>query len=274
MGGPYRENGDIKLSRVGTFTLIRNESRWIRAHLLSWLPFVDEQVFFDGNSTDGTLEIIEDIAKNHPFGKRIKLFKNRDCADLDSSYQLVFNDCLRSLTTDYAIFAHPDMILDDPGNIGFLGDAASYTSSMRSFAGEPDGQLYEIKTGRAESWKNVYRLHNPDLGLHYYGAYGSDNEDCYFSKITGNEHRYRGEDYSSYPYEVKDSGIKISHFSDVRTRERRIDRMVKCLRNQGKSAEEAALIAQIHPRVTFQKAYGFTFEPCDYPAHLKGEAFV
>lgn len=257
------------MSTVGTFTLIRDEARWIRAHLLSWLPFVDEQVFFDGNSSDGTLEIIKDVRANHPFGKRIKLFENRDCADLDSDYQIVFNDCLRSLTTDYAIFAHPDMMLDEPGNIGFLGDAPAYTSSMRSFAGEPDGQLYEIKTGRAEAWKNIYRLHNPDLGLHYFGAYGSENEDCYFSKITGNEHRYRGTDFSAYPYEVKDSGIKISHFSDVRTLDRRIDRMVKCLLNQGQPLEIAKEIAKVHPRVTFQNSFGFKFEPCEYPEQLR-----
>lgn len=257
------------MSTVGTFTLIKNEARWIRPHLLSWLPFLDEMVFFDGDSTDGTVNLIKDVAKNHPFGKRIKLFLHRDCADLDSQYQLVFNDCLRSLTTDYAIFAHPDMILDDAGDLGFLGDAVAYTVNMRSFAGEPDGQLFEIKSGRAEKWKNIYRLHNPDLGLHYFGAYGAVNEDCYFSKITGNKHVYAGQYFDKYPYEVKDSGVKISHFSDVRTKERRIDRMVKCLINQGNSPEMAREIAAIHPRVNFVDTHGFKFEPAEYPAHMR-----
>lgn len=257
------------MSTVGTFTLIKNEARWIKAHLMSWLPHVDEMVFFDGNSTDGTLEVIKDLRANHPFGKTIKLFEDRDCADLDSDYQIVFNDCLRSLTTDYAVFAHPDMILDDPGNIGFLGDAPAYTSSMRSFAGEPDGQLYEIKTGRTDRWKNIYRLHKPDLGLHYFGAYGAANEDCYFSKITGNEHVYRGSDFASYPYDVKDSGIKISHFSDVRSIERRRDRMMKCLLNQGKDWEMAEAITAVHPRVTLKDGLGFTFSPCEYPDNLR-----
>lgn len=256
------------MATVGTFTLIRNEARWIRAHLLSWLPFIDEAVFFDGDSTDGTLDIIKDVRANHPFGHRIKLFEHRDCADLDSDYQLVFNDCLRSLTTDYAIFAHPDMLLDEPGNIGFLGDAPAYTSSMRSFAGEIDGPLYEIKTGRAEAWKNIYRLHNPDLGLHYFGAYGAHNEDCYFSKITGNKHEYLGSDFAAYPYEVKDSGIKISHFSDVRTKERRVDRMIKCLLNQGNDLEMAQAIAKVHPRVNFENSFGYEFVPAEYPASL------
>lgn len=254
---------------VGTFTIIRNEQRWIKAHLLSWLPFVDEQVFFDGASTDGTLEIIKDFRKNHPFGHRITLVEDKDCKDLASDYQRLSNECLHKLRTDYAIFAHPDMILDEPGNIGFLGDANAYTMSLRSFAGEPDGQLFEIKTGRGEKWKNIYRLRNPDLGLHYFGAYGAAEEDCYFSKITGNEHRFYGDDFSRYPYEVKDSGIKVSHFSDVRQLSRRMDRMVKCLVNQGKSIQEALHIASVHPRVTFENSFGFTFEPCEYPAILK-----
>ncbi len=257
------------MSTVGTFTLVKNEGRWIRPHILSWLPFVDEMVLFDGDSTDGTVEIIQDIVRNHPFGKRIKLFEHRDCADLDSDYQIVFNDCLRSLTTYYAIFAHPDMILDEPGGIGFLGDAVAYTSSLRSFAGEPDGQLFEIVEGRSNKWKNIYRLNRPDLGLHYFGAYGAANEDCYFSKITGNAHEFHGSKFEKYPYEVKDSGIKVSHFSDVRTRERRLERMTRCLLNQKVDAEMAQAIAEVHPRVTFKDSFDFKFVPCEYPDHLK-----
>ncbi len=272
------------MATVGTFCLVRNEQRWIRAHLLSWLPFVDQQVLFDGNSTDGTLDIIKDVAKNHPFGHRITLVEDRDPKDLDKDYQRLFNECLRSLTTDFAIFAHPDMMLDDPGNIGFLGDAVAYYSSMRSFAGEPDGQLYEITSGRGEKWKNVYRLRNPDLGLHYFGAYGTDFEDCYFSKITGALHKVHLKDsltskvkefdLDAYPYEIKDSGIKISHFSDVRPIERRIDRMVKCLINQGATPERARQIAEVHPRVTFEEAFGFKFEPVPTPSHIQGEVLA
>ncbi len=267
------------MATVGTFTIIRNEARWIRAHLLSWLPFVDQQVFFDGNSTDGTLEIIKYIAQNHPCGHKITLVEDKDPKDYDQDYQRIFNECLRTLTTDYAIFAHADMILDDIGNAQSLGDAHAYYSSMRSFAGEPDGQLYEITSGRGEKWKNVMRLHRPDLGLHYFGAYGTDFEDCYFSKITGALHKVHLKDsptskvkqfdFDAYPYEIKDSGIKISHFSDVRPLERRIDRMVKCLINQGATPERARQIAEVHPRVTFEEAFGFKFEPVETPSYLR-----
>lgn len=262
------------MATVGTFCIVKNERRWIGAHLSSWLPFVDEMVLFDGASSDGTLEIIHEVRKNHPAGNRIKLYEQKDCNDLDAHYQAVFNECLHSLKTDYAIFAHPDMMLDDPGDIGFLGDAIAYTTEMRSFAGEPDGQLYEIKTGRADRWKNVYRIRNPDLGLHYFGAYGAANEDCYFSKITGKSHEYHGSDFAAYPYEVKHSSIRISHFSDVRPLSRRLDRMIKCLINQGKTRDEAHRIADVHPRVTFKDGHGFKFEPCEYPSYLREEANV
>lgn len=257
---------------VGTFCLYKNEAKFMRAHIQSWICFVDEMIIFDGDSTDGTVEIVKDIRKSHPFGHRIKLFENKDPKDLREDYTRMFNECLHSLSTDYAVFAHGDMLLDEPGEIGFLGDAHAYTSHMRSFAGEPEEQLYEIKEGRADAWKNIYRLKNPDLGLHYFGAYGAVNEDCYFSKITGAAHEFHGTDLASYPYEVKDSGIRISHFSDVRTPERRMSRMMKCLINQGYSEADASSIAKSHPRVTLQDGKGFSFEPCEYPDILKESA--
>lgn len=251
------------MSTVGTFTIIKNEARWIRAHLLSWLCFVDEMVFFDGNSTDGTLDIIKDVRKNHPFGKRITLVEDQDPKDLQDDYVRVFNACLRTLKTDYAIFAHPDMLLDDAGELGNLGEHLAYFTHLRSFGGDPGGPLYEIK-GRAERWKNVYRLRNPDMGLHYFGHYGAWNEDCYFKQITGRTHEFFGDEMDRYPYKVGDSGIKLLHYSDVRPYARRVDRMVKCLINQGHSEEAARILARHHPRVTFETKDAFEFAPAEY----------
>jgi len=252
------------MKNVRTFTLIKNEVRWISAHLESWIPHVDEMIFFDGGSTDGTLEILRDHAR----GGKVKLFEDKDPDNLQEDYVSLFNECMRSLSTDYAIFAHPDMILVDPGNIRNLGDSISYTTNIRSFAGEPGGALFEIVEGRGSRWKNIYRLRNPDLGCHYAGFYGSDEEDCYFSSITGDEHRVHwgddGMDFSAYPYCIKDSGIKVLHYSDVRTRERRIDRMVKCLLNQGWRNSDAIKEAEIHPRVTFKDNSRFIFVPAQY----------
>lgn len=270
----------------GTFCLIKNEIPWIAGHLISWLPHVDEMCFFDGNSTDGTLEVLKDFKAHHTFGHKITLVEDMDPKDLKDDYVRLSNECLHTLKTDYCSFIHPDMILDDPGKIKELGANFSYFTTMRSFAGDPGGQLYEILIGRGEIWKNIYRLRNPDLGLHYFGHYGAGNEDCYFSKITGNEHAFhvkqntggdgqaKGIDLVGYPYAIGDSGIKISHFSDVRTYKRRFERMKRCLINQGHSEDGADIIAKNHPRVTFENKNGFAFVPAQYPAVLMDKGMV
>ena len=258
---------------IGSFTLVRNEVLWIRAHILSWLPWLDECVFFDGNSTDGTLEVIRELRESHKLGNRIKLFENRDCANLQDDYVRVFNECLRSLSTDYAIFAHCDMILDDPGNIRDLGAYHAYTTNLRSFAGEPGGDLLEVQ-GRGERWKNIYRLNDPDLGAHYFGHYGAWNEDFYFSEITGKEHIFHGQNFDRYPYRVGDSWVKVLHYSDVRPYERRLGRMLSVLKNQGLGPEKAMEVALKHPRVTLQSGEGFAFSRADYHPVFKEMANV
>jgi glycosyltransferase involved in cell wall biosynthesis len=256
------------MASIGSFCLVKNEIRWIEAHLKSWLPHLDQICIFDGNSTDGTLEVLNSFRAENP--SKIIVVEDKDPKNLQDDYVRVFNECLHTLETDYAIFAHPDMILDDPGQIGNLGDGIAYSCEMRSFGGEPDGQLFEIVSGRNDRWKNIYRLKNPDLGLHYFGHYGAWNEDCYFSKITKTQHVYHA-DFELYPYEVKKSGIRISHFSDVRPLARRISRMAKCLINDdpGMPMAKAKEISANHPRVTFRNENGFQFVPCDYPESLK-----
>ena len=134
---------------------------------------------------------------------------------------------------------------------------------MTSYAGEPDGRLYRIN-GRGEVWKNIYRL-KPDLGAHYHGHYGAQNEDVYFSEITGDEHKHHGSDLHKYPYTVGDSMVRIHHFSDVRSMARRLGRMKSCLLNQGYSQADAERLAPTHPRVTLKDGMGFTFTECQYP---------
>lgn len=252
---------------IGTFTLIKNEAPWIAAHLLRILPFVDRCVLFDGNSTDGTLEIIKAIRAENKHGHKIKLFEDRDPKDLEGDYVRLFNECLRSVDSDLAYFAHPDFYVVNPQRFLDIRDsgAVALSTRMRSFAGNPGGPLLEIK-GRGESWKNIYRLRNPDLGAHYAGFYGAPEEDIYFSAITGDEHIHHGTNFAAYPYEVEDSGIEVFHYSDVRTPKRRHERMVKCLINQGLTVEAAERAALEHPRVTLKDGYGFRFEPAEYPA--------
>lgn len=248
---------------IGSFTLIKNEAPWIAAHLLSWLPHLNEMVFYDGNSTDGTLEIIEAIRKENGHGHKIMLFKGKDPADLKDSYTCMFDECLHSLSTDLAVFLHPDMIASKVPDLPNISECIAASCKVRSFGGEPGKELYEIH-GRCDAWKNIYRLRNPDLGCHYYGAYGAWNEDCYFRAITGDQHILY-EDFSSLPYGVEDSGIELLHFSDVRPYERRVNRMYQCLMNNNGDPAKADKISRTHPRVTFKDGGQYTFTPAAYP---------
>jgi len=250
---------------IGTFMITKNEAPWIAAHILSVLPHVDEMVFWD-SSDDGTAEIIQAISKDHPDGKKIMLSVGGACdpKDLQDDYVRVFNECLHSLSTDLAWFLHPDMIISRvPRDFNHLENATAASVAMRSFGGEPDGPLYEMG-GRGKEWKSIYRLRNPDLGAHYFGHYGHTKEDVYFSAITGDQHVFYDK-FENYPYVIVPSGIEVLHFSDVRPRARRIDRMVKCLLNNNWPKDKAAARARTHPRVTFKNEENYTFTPTQYP---------
>lgn len=258
---------------IGSFTLIKNEIAWIKTHVENVAPHLDEMVFFDGDSTDGTLEYLF-IAKNkYP---HIKVFERMDPKDLRDDYVNLFNKCLRSLGTDWAVFLHPDMWIENPERFQairqFVGQAMSM--HMTSYGGEPGKQLYRFKAGRCETWKNIYRLREPDLGAHYHGWYGAADEDVYFSQITGDAYSFHGPDFSRYPYEVDDSGIKCHHFSDVRSYERRLGRMTTCLVNQGCDPKRADELAKIHPRVTLKPMDHFKLTPCEDPRKERKPAHV
>lgn len=249
------------LDNLGSFCLIKNEGFFIKKHLESWLPILGQMVFWDGNSTDGTLETIKDFRDNHPFGYKIKLREDKDIKDLTKDYQKLSNECQWDVDKDLAIFLHPDMFFEKV--VGeFPHKAVAASVNIRSFAGNPGGPICEIK-GRSDKWKNIYRLRNPNLGAHYFGNYGAWNEDTYFSEITGNEHIHYGHDFSKYPYPVPDSGIHLLHYSDLRPYSRRLDRMIKCLINQGHSEAKAKELAPKHPRVSLETGAGFAFEMVD-----------
>lgn len=255
------------MKNLGSFCLIKNESLFIKAHLESWLPHIGQMVFYDGGSTDGTLEAIKE-AQRGEFGNKIKIFENKDPKDLTDDYVKLSNEAMWAVDKDLAIFLHPDMFLAQPKkDVVIHKGTIAATCNMRSFAGEPNGPIYEIE-GRGTKWKNIYRLRNPDLGAHYFGSYGAHNEDTYFSEITGTDHDHYGQDFSLYPYAVHHTGIEILHYSDVRPYARRIDRMEKCLINQGNSPKKAKEIAPKHPRVSFKDGMGFKFTPIETPVFL------
>ena len=247
---------------IGSFTLIRDEISWIRQHLDCWLPWLDEMVLFDGCSTDGTLEIIKEFMSSHPQGHKIILEKYKNPKDLKDDYVWMFHEAMHSLSTNWAAFLHPDMTCENPWDVQEFAkkDGIAAFTHMRSFAGEPGEEIKEIVTGRADKWKQIFRLRSPDLGAHYHGWYGSADEDVYFREITGDEHKYHGINFDRYPYPVIDSGLKILHFSDVRPYERRLNRMKTCLEHQG-YGDKSLAIAKEHPRVTLKDGYGFKFVP-------------
>ena len=241
---------------IGSFCLIKNEARFINRHIAEWLPFLDEMVFFDGGSTDGTLEILKQYADTSP---KIKLFEGKDPSDLQDDYVNLSNGAMWALGTDLAIFLHPDMFPANGETLRRLpDDLIAAAVEMESYAGDPGESIYRIE-GRGSAWKTIYRLRNPNLGAHYHGHYGAHNEDTYFSEITGDKHEHYGTDFSKYPYPVNNSGLIIKHFSDVRPYARRLDRMIKCLINQGHSPKAAQEIAPQHPRVSLKDGMGFKF---------------
>ena len=251
---------------IGSFMLVKNERPWIEEHLRNAAPYLDEMVFFDGNSTDGTLEIIHRAQKEYG---NIRLFENEDPADLRGEYVRMFNKALCELKTDWAFFLHPDMWIENPERLKEIKDSPGIAMStkMISYAGNMD-ELRRIETGRDNRWKNIYRRNNPDLGAHYFGWYGAHNEDVYFSSITGDKHEHFGNDFHLYPYEVADSGLIIHHFSDVRPYNRRLGRMKTCLMNQGWEISKICEMAENHPRVTLQDGNGFKFVKCEDPRRV------
>ena len=252
---------------IGSFILIRDEAQWIAPHIMRVLPFLDRMVFYDGLSTDGTIEIIQEIKRTHINGDRIKLVLGKDPANLQEDYVRLFNEAMRSLDTDLAVFLHPDMYVETPSRFrDFMDkDCIMGIGHMESYAGNPGEQLFKIAKGRGEIWPLVYRLKNPDLGAHYFGHYGAANEAVYFSEITGDSHEFPGQDLTKYPFPVMDVGLRVLHFSDVRSYERRLGRMKSCLLNQGYSQEEADSIAPKHERVSLKDSEHFKFIPAEYP---------
>lgn len=239
------------MKTIGVWSIVKNEVPWIGFHVLSLKDVVREFVYFD-SSTDGTTEILEYLRDKK--GLPIKLFKNRDVSNLKDHYVEVSNEAMGNIKSDFVWFCHPDMWLaSDAG--GFRGDALAYFVNLKSIAGEPGGDLFEFTKGRSGRWKAIMAN---KFGLHYNGHYGSADEDMYFRDITGNAHTCF-EEMESYPFEVKDSGLHLLHFSDVRTEERRLQRMVSCLLNQHPqmTPEKAIELAKTHPRVTLDCSAGF-----------------
>src|SRR3990167_9586441 len=258
---------------IGSFCLIKNEKAFLRAHLDGWLPYLDEMVFFDGNSTDGSLETLREYGREHKLGFKLKIFAGKDPVNLKEAYVPMFNSALWTVQSDFAFYLHPDMIVVGIGNLRNIPkDDIAASINVKSYAGDSGGNLFEIVKGRRSRWKAIHRLRNPDLGAHYHGFYGAADEDVYFSEITGDVHSCLGdENFEDCPYTVYDTGALVYHYSDVRPYERRLQKMKRSLLHQGYSPEEAAKVSPLHPRVSLKNGSGFEFKPAERPAFLGGK---
>ena len=258
---------------LSAWSVIKNERQFIGYGLMSILPYVDEVVYFDGGSTDGTLELLAYIQATYDQTGKVKVYKDKDFKDFKEDYVRVFDSCLKSCTGDHVIYVHPDMILVDPGKLESLDkNVLAYWVGMRSFAGEELD--LEITKGRTDKWKTIMRN---KFGLHYSGYYGAFEEDMYFKDITGNEHILH-KDFSKYPYEIQDSGAKFWHFCECKPRKRREEKMYRVITTNGESVGHGRTMEEDvhiwdavmnHPRVHLQTQAGifgtFTFEPRKEP---------
>jgi len=237
----------LKITVMGP---VKNEAQFIGYSVMSVFDYVHEFVYAVApSSNDGTLEILQHIAKK--YGKvRILLDPKYDFDPLDMrAYNESYNDCIRESTGDAVWFLHPDMIVTNPEAIQEIKEGPlAWTVNMTSFAKD---LTTVITKGRSDKWKNI---HAKKFGLHYYGGYGSTNEDFYFSAITANSHKHHGTEFQNYPFEVFQTGINVNHYCELKPYKRRLEKMKLCLRTQAPDASAGWIEekASQHPRVTLE----------------------
>lgn len=253
--------------RVSVIGPVLNEVDFIGYSIMAILDQVHEFVYsLDANSSDGTRELLRHIKDKYAHEKLVILETPTFHPSDMKAYNGAYNVAIEKSTGDACWFLHPDMLVTNPEKISELNEGPlAWTVTMQSFAGD----LHTLITkGRATQWKN---LHAKKLGLHYFGGYGSQNEDFYHSAITGNVYKHFGNKFSEYPFEVADSGINVEHYCEVKPHQRRFEKMKECLRTQNPNINEERIeeLAAKHPRVTLEMSTGqfgaFEFTPTARP---------
>lgn len=235
--------------KIAVIAPVLNEAAFIGYSIMAVWDHVEEFVYaVSPKSSDGTIDILRHIAKR--YGKvRLLLQSKYDFNPLDmAAYDASFNDCIQQTRCDAVWFLHPDMIVTKWNDLeaGPLAWTTKITSYAKDFS-------TVITKGRCSEWKNI---HARKFGLHYFGAYGSANEDFYHSEITGKSYKHFGTDFKKYPFQVATSGIEINHYCENKSYSRRLEKMKLCLRTlypQWTDARIAELAAQ-HPRVTLEQS--------------------
>lgn len=240
--------GGIRLSVISP---VLNECPWIGYSILAALPYVHEFIYaLDEQSNDGTRELLRYVKDRYAHEKLIILDHPTFHPSDRLAYNRSFNRCIEQMTGNAAFFLHADMIITSFPSGGIPEGPLAWWTSLTSYAGDLETV---ITKGRCVQWKNI---HAKRFGLHYYGGYGSTNEDFYHSEITGKSYRHFGTEFSRYPFKVADSGIEINHYCEVKDYDRRFEKMKTCLKElyPNFSQDRISEMAAQHPRVTLKAA--------------------
>jgi len=237
------------MTRVSIIGPVLNEAQFIGFSIMSMLEHAHEFVYaLDAKSSDGTRELLQYIKEKYAHEKLV-ILEHPTFHPLEmDKYNEAFNRCIRESSGDAIAFIHPDMICTkwaDPkeGPLAWWTNVTSYAKDLKTV----------ITKGRCDKWKNI---HAKRFGVHYAGAYGSQNEDFYHSAITGKAYKHYGTDFAKYPFEVTDSGIDLAHYCELKPYKRRLEKMKLCLKTQTGSKDEAFIddLATNHPRVTLEQS--------------------
>lgn len=260
--------------RLSVIAPVLNEVDFIGFSIMAAEPHVAEFVYtLDEKSDDGTRELLQHIKTTY-LHERLVILDHPTFHPHDTkAYDEAFNRCIRESSGDACFFLHPDMVITK-GPDGIIPDAVAWYTTITSFAGDL-GTV--ITKGRATRWKNI---HAKKFGLHYNGAYGSQNEDFYHSDITGKSLKHYGEEFSKYPFAVADSGIRINHYCEAKGYRRRLEKMKLCLKTLYPTASDIHIeeMAVQHPRVSLEQSsqvFGeFKFEKSEEPVPTVFEQYA
>jgi len=234
--------------KISVVCPVLNEVDFIGMSIMAGLPYIHEFIYaVDEKSSDGTRDLLFHVKQKYAHEKLVILDKYPTFHPHDMLlYNKSFNDCIEKSTGDAVMFLHPDMIITKGMDLD-SGPTAWFVN-MTSFSGD----LQTVITkGRANKWKNI---HVKKFGVHYYGAYGSQNEDFYHSSITGRSYKHYGTEFTKYPFRVADSGFEVNHYCELKGYKRRLEKMKLCMQTlyPKTSIETIEELAINHPRVSLE----------------------
>jgi glycosyltransferase involved in cell wall biosynthesis len=253
----------VKISAVCP---VLNEVDFIGYSIMACLENMHEFIYaLDQATTDGTRELLHHIKDTYAHEKLTIIDTPTFHPSETDKYNAAFNACILQATGDAVWFLHPDMVVTSWPEQGIPEGALAWWTNVTSYA--RDFQTV-ISQGRTNRWKNI---HARKFGLHYYGGYGSANEDFYHSDITGKSYKHYGDAFTQYPFQVMEAGISVNHYCELKGYKRRLEKMKLCLKTQHPNFTDERIedLAIHHPRVTLEPSgpmFGtFEFSPATEP---------